>query len=80
MFEQKNINDFSTHLKLWKIYSFAAVHCKIRSLQGNLENFVHVLSELQFSLSVIGLSEINFKVNKGITNVNISDFVILFHN
>ena len=72
-------------MKLWKIYlnsnndskkkkSFAAVHCNIRSLQSNLENFVHVLSDLQFSVSVIGLSEINCKVNKGITNVNISGY------
>ena len=69
---------------MWKIYlnsnndskkkSFAAVQCNIRSLQSNLENFVHVLSDLQFSVSVIGLSEINCKVNKGITNVNISGY------
>lgn len=72
-------------MKLWKIYlnsnndskkkkSFAAVHCNIRSLQSNLENFVHVLSGLQFSVSVIGLSEINCEVNKGITNVDISGY------
>lgn len=47
-----------------KKISFTAVHSNIRSLRSNLENFVHVLSELQLSLSVIGLSEINFNVNK----------------
>ena len=28
--------------------SFSALHCNIRSLQGNYDNFAHVLSELQF--------------------------------
>lgn len=65
-----DINDFSTHSK-----SFAALHCNIRSLQCNLENFVHLLSELQFPFSVLGLSEIKFKVDKDIiTNVNIPGY------
>ena len=33
--------------------SFSALHCNIRSLQGNYYNLAHMLSELQFSFSVI---------------------------
>ena len=65
-----DINDFSRHSK-----SFAPLKCNIRSLQGNHENLVHMLSELQFPFSVIGLSEIKFKVDKDIiTNVNIPGY------
>ena len=65
-----DINDFSSHSK-----SFAALNCNIRSLQGNHDNLVHMLSELQFPFSVIGLSEIKFKFDKDIiTNVNIPGY------
>ena len=65
-----DINHFSTHSK-----SFPALHCNIRSLQCNLENFVHLLSELQLPFSVIGLSEMKFKVDKDIIpNVNIPGY------
>ena len=48
------------------------------SLQCNLENFVHLLSELQLPFSVIGLSEIKFKVDKDvITNVNIPGYNLI---
>ena len=65
-----DINDLSTHSK-----SFAALNCNIRSLQSNHENLVHMLSELQFPFSVIGLSETKLKVDKDIlTNVNIPGY------
>ena len=55
--------------------SFAALNCNIRSLQSNHDNLVHMLSELQFPFSVIGLSEIKFKFDKDIiTNVNIPGY------
>ena len=65
-----DINDFLSHSK-----SFAALNCNIRSLQGNHDNLVHMLSELQFPFSVIGLSEIKFIFDKDIiTNVNIPGY------
>ena len=45
---------------------FSAMHCNIRSLQGNHYNFVQMLSELNFPFSLIGLSEIKFKLDKDI--------------
>ena len=46
--------------------SFSALHCNIRSIQGKYDNFAHMLSKLQFSFSVIGLSETKFMIDKDI--------------
>ena len=55
--------------------SFSALHCNIRSLQGNHDNLAHMLSELQFSFSVIGLSETKFMTNKDIlTNLDLPGY------
>ena len=55
--------------------SFSAPHCNIRSLQGNYDNLAHMLSELQFSFSVIGLSETKFMTNKDIlTNLDLPGY------
>ena len=65
-----DINELSSDTK-----SFAALNCNIRSLQGNYDNFAHMLSELKFPFSVIGLSEIKFMIDKDIlTNVNIPGY------
>ena len=56
-----DISECSTDLK-----TFLALHCNIRSLQCNHDNFVHMLSDLQFPFSLIGLSETKFKVDKDI--------------
>ena len=34
---------------------FAALHCNIRSLQANMDNFYNMLSQLSYPFSVIGL-------------------------
>ena len=63
-------NDFASHLK-----SFPALNCYVRSLQGNHEHLVHMLSELQSPFSLMRLSKIKFNVDKDIiTNVNIPGY------
>ena len=47
---------------------------------NNHENLVHMLSELQFPFSVIGLSEIKFKVDKDIITMLTFQVMILFHS
>ena len=44
-------------------------------IQGNFDNLAHILSELQFSFSVIGLSETKFMTNKDIlTNLDLPGY------
>ena len=55
--------------------SFSALNCNIRSLAANNDNFLHMLSELNFSFSLIGLSETKLKVDKNpLTNTNIPGY------
>lgn len=42
---------------------FSALHCNIRSLSANLDNLQHMLSELYFPFSIVGLTEIKLKVD-----------------
>ena len=52
--------------------SLSILNCNIRSLSANFDILVHLSSELDFSFSVVGLTEIKTKVNKQlISNVNI---------
>ena len=79
-----NFNYYSTHDFHWNhdIYessldprSFSALHCNIRSIQGNYDNFAHMLFELQFSLYVIGLPETKFMIDKDIlTNIDLPGY------
>ena len=63
-------SDFASHLK-----SFPALNCNVRSLQGNHEHLVHMLSELQSPFSLMGLSKIKFNVDKDIIrNVSIPGY------
>ena len=43
--------------------AFSALHCNIRSLSANFDNFNHMLSELNYSFSLIGLTETKLRVN-----------------
>lgn len=55
--------------------SFSALNCNIRSLAANYDKFVHMLSELNFPFSLIGLSETKFKVDRELLiNVNIPGY------
>ena len=52
--------------------SFSALNCNIRNLAANYDNLLQMLSELDFSFSLIGLSETTLMVDKDyVANVNI---------
>ena len=54
---------------------FSVLHCNIRSLNANFDNFNHLLSELNYNFSVIGLTETKFKVSSQPTfNNNINGY------
>ena len=44
--------------------SFLAIHCNLQSLSANFDNFYHMLAELYFPLSVIGISETRIRINQ----------------
>ena len=56
--------------------SRSILNCNIRSLSANFDILVNLLSELNFSFSVVGLTEIETKINNKqlITNVNIPGY------
>ena len=43
---------------------FTALHCNIRSLSANFDNFQHMLSELYLPFSIQGLTEIKLNVDQ----------------
>ena len=43
--------------------SLSILNCNIRSLSANFDILVNLLSELNFSFSVVGLTEIKTKIN-----------------
>lgn len=45
---------------------FSTLHFNIRSLAANYDHFIHMLTELYFPFSVIGLSETKIKVDQDI--------------
>ena len=52
--------------------SFSALHCNIRSLAANYDNMLTMLSDLNFSFSLIGLSETKIKSDKNnLLNISI---------
>ena len=54
---------------------FSALHCNTTNVQGNYDNFAHMLSQLQFPFSVIGLSETKFMIDKDIlTNIDLPGY------
>ena len=77
-FKYYNVHDFhdNYHIKdsLSK-RSLSILNCNIRSLSANFEILVNLLSKLNFSFSVVGLTEIKTKINKQlISNVNIPGY------
>ena len=56
---------------------FAALHCNIRSLQANIDNFYNMLSQLSCPFSVIGLSETKINTLHPVLNTNISGYHFL---
>lgn len=69
----KEINECSSNPK-----SFAALHCNIRSISANFDNFIHMLTELNFSFPIIGLSETKFVVDKdNLSNVNMVGYDLI---
>ena len=60
--------------------SFSALNCNIRRLAGNNDNFPHMLSEFNFSFSLIGLSETKLKVDKNPQQIPTYQDMISFHS
>ena len=57
---------------------FATLHCNIRSLNSNFDNFVQMLSELSCNFSVIGLSETRISVNQeNLSNNQLEDYTFV---
>ena len=55
--------------------SFSALHCNIRSLSSNQDNFSHMLACLDFPFTLIGLTETKIRINESpIINVNIPGY------
>ena len=55
--------------------SFSALHCNIRSLSSNQDNFLHMLASFNFSFSLIGLTETKIRADENpIMNVNIPGY------
>jgi hypothetical protein len=54
---------------------FSALHCNIRSLAANFDNF-HMLHELYFPFSIVGLTEIKIKVDQEFdSNITLPGYV-----
>ena len=65
-----DINECSSNNK-----TFSAINCNIRSLAANFDNFLQMLSDLNFSFSLIGLSETKIKLDKDpLSNTNIHGY------
>ena len=45
------------HTEPFQRNEFSAIHCNIRSLSANYDDFCTLLSDLAFPFSIIGLSE-----------------------
>ena len=55
--------------------SFSVLNCSIRSLSANFNTLAQMLSELYFSFSIIGLTEIKIRKNEvPITNIDIPGY------
>ena len=58
--------------------AFSAVHCNIKSLSANHDNLIHMLSELNHSFPLIGLSETKISHGKDLLlNVNLSGYYFI---
>ena len=58
--------------------AFSALHCNIRSLAANHDNFLHLISELSHKFPLIGLSETKISIDKEpIPNINIPGYTFI---
>ena len=58
--------------------AFSALHCNIRSLAANHDNFLHLISELIYKFPLIGLSETKISIDKElIPNINIPGYTFI---
>ena len=77
-FNYYSVHDFHSSFDIKcsaKDKSFSALNCNIRSLAANHDNLMHMLSELDFSFSVIGLSETKLKADQEcFTDINIPGY------
>ena len=54
---------------------FSAFHAHIRSMNANFDNFTHLLAKLNYSFSIIGLTETKFQVSgEQLINVSIPGY------
>ena len=67
-FNYYTINEFNTSNIISECSSnskqLAALNCNIRSLAANYDNLLHLLSTLNFSFPIIGLTETKFKLDR----------------
>ena len=55
--------------------ALSALHCNIRSLAANHDNFLHLISELSYKFSLIGLSETKLSIDiELISNIDIPGY------
>ena len=78
-FNYYSVNDFHGSHEINECSSdkktFSALNCNIRSLTANYDKLLHMLSRLNFPFSVIGLSEIKFRVDRDhFANINIPGY------
>ena len=58
--------------------SFSVLHCNVRSLCANHDSLMSLLSDLDFELDVIGISETKIMQGKDlITNISIPDYSLI---
>ena len=54
------------------------MNCNIRSLSANFDNFLHMLSELYFPFSVIGVVESKIKIDQAcIANIDLPGYTFI---
>ena len=67
-FRYYSAHDFHSDSEISKCLSdassFLAIHCNLRSLSANFDKFYHMLTELYFPSSIIGISETQIRTNQ----------------
>lgn len=57
---------------------FSALHCNVRSLAANHDNFLPLISELSYKFPLIGLSETKIQIDQElISNINIPGYTFI---
>ena len=81
-FQYYSVHDFHSDYEIGECLSdassFFTMHCNIRSLSANFNNFFNMLAELYFPLSLIGISETRIRDNRDLLHeVNLPGYDII---